>query len=151
VSWPINDLADAFFTLLRAAPGSPALAVYDGEVPDSPAPAFALVYFYIETPDGLMAPDAVPLTLDSEVIDARAYVQCVGSSAKTTTGEAAKSARAVAGRVRSQLLNKTLVVPDRSCFPIRWLEGTSPQRDEDIPGWTVFNQRDVYGWRSVPA
>lgn len=151
MSWAINDLANAFFTLLRAAPGSPALTVYDGEVPDSPAPAFALVYFYIETPDGLMAPDAVPLTMDTDVIDAWAYVQCIGSSAKTTTGEAAKSARAVSGRVRSQLQNARLTVPGRECFPIRWREGTSPQRDEDLPGQTYFNQRDAYSWRSVPA
>lgn len=151
MSWPINDLADAFFTLLRAAPGSPSLTVYDGEVPDDPVPAFALVYFYIETPDGLVAPDAVPLTMDTDVIDAWAYVQCIGTADQSATQLAAASARTVSGRVRSQAQNARLTVPGRSCFPIRWREGVPPQRDEDIPGRAVFNQRDVYSWRSVPA
>lgn len=146
MSWPIQDLADAFLAMARSAPGSPSLVVYDGVVPDTPALAFALVYFYIETPDGLMAPDAVPLTLDSDVIDSVAYVHSVGGAP-----EAPRAARAVAGRVRSAVLNKTLTVAGRTCFPIRWREGSPPQRNEEIPGRTVFDQVDMYGWRSVPA
>lgn len=146
MSWPIQDHADAFLALVRAASGSPLLTVYDGEVPDGSAPAYALVYFYIETPDGLVAPDAVPLTYDSDVIDARAYVHSVGQAP-----EAARAARAVAGRVRSAVLNRTLTITGRSCFPVRWREGQPPQRNEEIPGTTVFDQTDVYGWRSVPA
>lgn len=146
MSWPVQDHADAFLALLRAASGSPSLAVYDGVVPDSPEPAYALVYIYIETPDGLMAPDAVSLTLNSEVIDARAYVHCVGGDP-----EAPRAARGVAGRVRNAVHNRTLTIPNRSCFPVRWMEGSPPQRNEEIPGRTVFDQVDVYGWRSVPA
>jgi len=146
VSWPIQDHVDAFLALARAAAGSPALTVYDGEVPDDPAPAFALVYFFIETPNGLAAPDAVPLTFDSDVIDARSYVHCVGGEP-----EAARAARAVAGRVRAAVLNKTLIIAGRACFPVRWMEGQPPRRNEEIPGRTVFDQVDVYGWRSVPA
>lgn len=145
-TWPVQDLADAFFTLLRAAPGGlPALAVYDGAVPDGPEPAYALVYFYVETPDGLQAPDAVNITGDSDVIDAWAYIHCVGAEP-----EAARAARAVAGRVRAAVLNQTLTVAGRSCFPIRWREGQPPQRDENT-GRAVFDQVDVYGWRSLPA
>jgi hypothetical protein len=146
VSWPIQDHADAFLALARTATGSPSLTVYDGVVPDSPAAAFALVYFYIETPDGLMAPDAVPLTLDSEVIDARAYVHCVGGEP-----EAPRAARAVSGRVRNAVLNRRLVIAGRECFPIRLMESSPPRRNEEIPGRVVFDQTDVYGWRSVPA
>jgi hypothetical protein len=146
MSWPIQDLADAFLALLRAAPGSPSLTVFDGKVGDDAPPAFAVVYFYVETPDGLAAPDAVALTADSDVIDARAYVHCVGGEP-----EASRAARAVAGRVRGALLNRTLTVPGRTCFPIRWREGSPPQRNEEIPGRVVFDQTDVYGWRSVPA
>jgi hypothetical protein len=146
MSWPIQDLADAFLALLRSAPGSPSLTVYDGQVDDDAPPAFVVVYLYIETPDGLAAPDAVPLTLDSDVIDVRAYVHCVGGAP-----EASRAARAVAGRVRSAVLNKVLTVPGRTCFPIRWREGSPPQRNEEIPGRVVFDQTDVYGWRSVPA
>jgi hypothetical protein len=145
VTWPIQDEADAFLALLAAASGSPALAVYDGSVPDSPEPAYALVYFYIETPDGEAAPDAVSLNFDSDVIDAWAYVHCVGSQP-----QAARAARAVSGRVRAAVLNKTLTVANRSCFPIRWREGQSPIRDETT-GLVVFDQIDVYGWRSVPG
>jgi hypothetical protein len=146
VSWPIQDHADAYFTLLRSAPGSPSLAVYDGKVDDGAPAAYALVYFYIETPDGLVAPDAVPLTFDSDVIDSWAYVHCVGADP-----EAARAARGVAGRVRSVQLNKTLTIAGRSCFPIRWREGQPPQRNEEIPGATTFDVVDVYSWRSVPG
>jgi hypothetical protein len=146
MTWPIQDLADAFLALLATAPGGPpALAVYDGKVPDSPAPAYALVYILAQTPDGLAAPDAVNLTFDSDVIDLWAYVHSVGADP-----QGARAARAVAGRVRAAVLNKTLTVANRTCFPIRWREGQPPQRNEETgPG--VFDQVDVYGLRSVPG
>lgn len=146
MSWPIQDHADAFLTLLAAAIGSPSLAVYDGRVPDGPEPAYALVYFFIQTPDGLAAPDAVPLTMDSDVIDARAYVHCVGADPQ---GE--RAARAVAGRVRSTVLNKRLTISGREVAPIRWIDGQPPQRFEEVPGSPVFDLVDVYGFRSVPG
>ncbi len=146
MSHPIQDHFDAFVALLGSAAGSPPLAVYDGEVPVDPAPAFALVHFFIETPDGLAAPDAVPLTMDSDVIDSWAYVHQVGGSP-----QAARAARAVAGRVRAAVLNRTLTIPGRECFPIRWREGRPPQRSEEIPGRVVMDQVDVYSWRSLPV
>lgn len=142
MSWAIQAHADAFLAQLATAAGSPALVVCDGQVPDGTLPPYALVYFYIETPDGLVAPDKVPLTFDSDVIDARAYVHCVGSNAV--------AARAVAGRVRSAVLNVTLSIAGRSCFPIRWREGQPPQRNEET-GVLVMDLVDVYGWTSVPA
>lgn len=145
MSWPIQDLADAFFTLARSAPGLPALNVLDGAVTDGTVAPYVVVYFYIETPDGLQAPDAVNITGDSEVIDAWAYAHCVGGEP-----QAERAARGVAGRLRSVLLNKTLTVPGRSCFPIRWHEGQPPQRNEDT-GTTIVDQVDVYGFRSLPA
>lgn len=140
MSWPVQDHADAFLARLET---DATLIVYDGAVPKSPAASYALVYFFIQTPDGLIAPDAISLTLASTVIDARAYVHCVGGNAA--------SSRGVAGRVRSALLDVTLAVAGRSCFPVRWLEGQPPQRNEEIPASTVFDQVDVYGWRSVPS
>jgi hypothetical protein len=145
VSHVVQDLADAFLTLVGSAAGSPALAVYDSKVPPDPEPAYALVYFYIETPDGLVAPDAVPLTGDSDVIDAWAYVHCVGADP-----QAARAARAVSGRVRTAVLNKTLVVAGRECAPIRHDSGQPPRRDEDL-GPAVMDLVDVYRFRSVPA
>lgn len=144
-SFPIQDECDAFLALLAAAPGSPALVVCDGNVPDGTTAPYALVYFYIETPDGLAAPDAVSLNFDSDVIDAMAYVHCVGAEP-----QAPRAARGVAGRARAAVLNQTLTVVNRSCFPIRWREGQPPVRNEDL-GTVVFDQVDVYGWRSVPA
>jgi hypothetical protein len=135
-----DDDFQAFFGLLEA---DSTLNPYDGLVPASPAARYALVYFYVETPDGLQAPDAVNLTFDSDVIDAWAYVHSVGVTPA--------SARIQARRVRTAVLNKVLTVAGRTCFPIRWREGQPPQRDEDVPGAPVFDQVDVYSWRSVPA
>jgi hypothetical protein len=129
VTWPVQDLADAFLALLATAPGGPqALAVYDGAVPDGPAPAYA-----------------VPVTLASTVIDALAYVHCVGAEP-----QAARAARAVAGRVRAAVLDQVLTVPNRQCFPIRWDSGQPPVRNE-LTGLVVFDQVDVYRVRSVPG
>jgi len=156
MTWPIQDHADAFLALISDAPGGPPnLKVFDGEVAGdaligggtfSPDPPYALVYFYIETPDGLAAPDVVALTFDSDVIDAREYVHCVGADP-----EGARAARAVAGRVRSAVLNQRLTISGRDCAPIRWREGQPPQRNETVPGGAVFDLVDVYGWRSVPG
>lgn len=136
----IQDHCDAFLALLQA---DASLTPYDGQVPNGPADHYALVYFYIETPDGLVAPDAVDLTFDSDVVDARAYVHSVGPTPS--------SARTVSGRVRTAVLNQTLVISGRSCFPIRWREGQPPQRNEEVPGSPVHDQVDVYGFRSVPV
>lgn len=143
MSWPIQDHADAFLAAARAASGSPSLVVFDGKVDNGAVAPYALVYFSIETPDGLAAPDKISLTYASTAINARAYVHCVGGSAS--------NARAVAGRVRAAVLDLTLTIAGRSCFPVRWLEGQPPQRNEEIPSSPVFDQVDVYGWTSVPG
>jgi hypothetical protein len=136
----IEEHFQAFFALLEA---DATLNPYDGEVPANPAARYSLVYFYVETPDGLQAPDAVNITGDSDVIDAWAYVHSVGVTPA--------SARIQSGRVRAAVLNQRLTLAGRECFPIRWREGQPPQRDEDVPGDPVFDQVDVYSWRSLPA
>lgn len=147
MTWPIQDHFDAFKALLAAAPGGPpSLAVYDGAVPDGASAPYALVYFSIATPDGQAAPDAVSLHGDSDVIDARAIVHCVGAEP-----EAQRAARAVAGRVRAAVLNQRLAIAGRDCAPIRWIDGQPAARNEDIPGSPIFDEVDVYGWRSVPG
>jgi hypothetical protein len=144
MTWPIQDQADAFLALARTAPpSSPALTVYDGLVPKSPAASYALVYFSIETPDGVAEPDKISLTYASTAINARAYVHCVSIDAS--------GARAVAGRIRAGVLDQVLAIAGRSCFPIRWREGQPPQRNEDVPGAPVFDLVDVYGWSSIPG
>lgn len=134
-----EDHVAAFLALLTGA----ALTVYDGEVTGTPPAQYVLVYAYFETPDGLVAPDAISLAGDSIELDLRMYVHCVGVTPQ--------SARATADRVRTAVLDQVLTVTGRTCFPIRWREGQPPRRDEDIPGGPVHDQVDVYGWRSLPA
>lgn len=139
MTWPIQDHANALLALL-AADGQ--LTTYDGAVPKAPAAQYALVYIYMETPDGAVAPDRISLTLASTAINLRAYVHCVSGSAA--------GARGIAGRVRQLLLDVTPIVAGRTCWQIRWIEGQPPQRDEET-GATVFDLVDVYGFSSVPA
>jgi hypothetical protein len=146
MSWPVQDLFDGFWALLLAAPGSPTLVAYDSKVDDGAAPPYAKVEFYIQTPNGLVAPDAISLAGDSAAIDAVAVVHSIGGDP-----QAARAARAVSGRVRAAVLDKVLLISGRSCFPIEWIDGQPPQRNEEIPGTTVYDQTDVYGWRSVPG
>lgn len=115
--------------------------VYDGAVPDSPAGQYVVTDFYLATPDGLQAPDAVSLNFDSDVVDLQIYCHCVG-------GDAAAS-RAVSAQVRVALLNVTPVVVSRLCHPIRHRESAPPQRDEQT-GRLSLELTDVYGFRSVP-
>ena len=142
MTWPIQDHANAVLALLRAAPGSPALTVYDGVVPKSPDTQYVVVYAYVGTPDGETAPDKVPLTFNSDVIDLRIYCHCVGGDAS--------AARAVSGRVRAALLNVTPTIVGRTCWPIRWREGQPPQRNEETLT-VVMDQVDVYGLVTVPG
>jgi hypothetical protein len=154
VSWPIQDHCAAFLTLVASAPGGPpSLKVFDGSVTAdalfgggvfSADPPYVLVYFSIETPDGLTVPEWLSLTLTSVVINARAIVHCVG-----VEPEGAKAARAVAGRVRAAVLDQTLTVAGYSCNPVRWIEGQPPQRNEEVPGTAVFDVVDVYGWTAT--
>lgn len=145
MTWPVQDLADAFLALLRSAPGSPSLQVFDGAVPAGATTPYALVYLSREKPSASSAPDSSDLTFASRAIDTYAYVHCVGADP-----QAARAARAVAGRVEDAVLDKTLTVPGWQCSPIRWDSGNPPERNEET-GTAIFDQVDVYRWRSVPA
>jgi hypothetical protein len=48
------------------------------------------------------------------------------------------------------VLDVTPVVAGRVCFPIRWREGSPPQRDE-ATGPLVMDVVDVYSFTSVAA
>jgi hypothetical protein len=138
----LDDHAQAFLTLLRADVTPPAVVVLDGLVVGTQSLPYTLVYFYISTPDGLVAPDKVSLDFDSDVIEMWAYCHHVGGNAK--------SARIQAGRSRAAVLNRTPVVTGRSCWPVRWREGQPGDRNEDT-GATYVDLVDVYGFSSVPA
>lgn len=116
--------------------------VLDGFVPDGTPRPYLLVYMYLMTLDGLQAPDAVPLSFDSDVVDFWIYCHCVGGDAV--------AARSVSAQARLALLNVTPSVAGRSCFPIRHREGSPPRRDEET-GPLVMDQVDVYSFRSLPT
>lgn len=135
----IQDHADAGLNLLRADPG---LTVHDGEVADGSPDHYVLVYTFRLRPDGLVAPDKIPLTGQSVAVDMRMYCHCVGTTAM--------AARAIQGRVEALLLDVTPVVPGRECGMIRLLDGQQGSRNEQtLTG--VFDNVDVYGWTSVPG
>jgi hypothetical protein len=138
----LDDHALAFLALVRADITPTPVVVLDGKVDGTQALPYTLVYFYLSTPDGLAAPDKVSLDFDSDVIEMWAYCHHVGGSAQ--------AARVQSGRTRAAVLNKTLTISGRSCFPIRWREGQPASRDE-ATGSTYLDQVDVYGFTSVPA
>jgi hypothetical protein len=137
VSWSIQDHVDAGLGLLRADSG---LTVYDGAVPKSPADHYVLLYTYRELPTGLIAPQKIKLTGKSTVVNMWMYCHCIGTDAITS--------RAIQGRVQAALLDQTPVVAGRTCWPIRWVEGTQAQRDETT-GPLVIDNVDVYAWSSI--
>lgn len=141
----IREHADAVLALLRAAPGTTALTVYDGAVPEDPAtgrskpPPYALVYFADSDPE---EPDSRPLSGRPARYVLRAYVHSVGLTAS--------AARSVGERVRAALLNVRPTVAGRQCWPIRREDGQPPQRD-DSTGSAVMDRVDVYRLESEPA
>ncbi|MEU4399779.1 tail completion protein gp17 [Micromonospora orduensis] len=131
--------ADAVLARLRSAPGSPSLVVYDGQVPEGPAPAYVVVYLHADTPE---LPDSRSVQGASERFVLNVYCHSVGG--------AAVAARGVAQRVRGVLLDAVLSVPGRRCWPVRHVDSQPPQRDEST-GRLVMDQVDVYRLESVPA
>jgi hypothetical protein len=139
VSNILEDHAAAFLGLISGT----GLTTYDSQVAKGPPKEYVLVYPMFETPDGLLAPDALSLTLASTALDVSMYVHNVGVTAQ--------SARATASRTRGAVLDVAPVVAGRICFPVRWREGQPARRNEEIPGAPVFDEVHVYGWRSLPA
>lgn len=135
----LEDHAAAFLTLI----GGTGLTTFDSQVDDGAPDQYVLIYPAFETPDGQAAPDATSLTLASTALDVSVIVHAVGPTAQ--------SARATAARTRAAVLDQVLTVAGRTCFPIRWREGQPARRNEEIPGRPVFDQIDVYGWRSLPT
>jgi hypothetical protein len=139
VSNILEDHAAAFLGLISGT----GLTTYDSQVTAAPPAQYVLVYPLFETPDGLLAPDALSLTLASTALDVSMYVHNVGVTAQ--------SARATASRTRGAVLDVVPVVAGRICFPVRWREGQPARRNEEIPGAPVFDEVHVYSWRSLPA
>jgi hypothetical protein len=112
-------LANVGLNLLRA---DLSLKVYDGTVPSpTPAPPYVLVYTVIARPADA-ASGAHALSSLSSHWTASWYCHCVGGDAV--------AARAVAQRVRTQLLDVAPVVAGLSCGLIRQADSQPPARDE---------------------
>jgi hypothetical protein len=135
----VQGHVDAALGMLRANPN---LTVYDGKVDNGAPNAYVVVYAFRLRPDGLAAPDKVPLTGASTAVDMRLFCHSVGATAH--------AARTVQDQVEAALLDKTPAVTGRSCFPIRLLDGQQGIPDE-VTGTSVFDNTDVYGWTSVPG
>jgi hypothetical protein len=134
--------ADAVLALLTGAL-NPAIAVYDGKVPD-PTPNVAtnpwvLVYF-----DPGWPVDGAANSLDGNAVTYRLtlFTHSIAASAP--------AARAVAGQVRAALLNVRPVISGRSCWPIRWDDGTPTSLDETL-GFPVMDKVDVWKLQTAPG
>ena len=140
----IREHADAILALLRAAPG-PAMTVYDGAVPTNPTtgksypPPYVVVYFTDDDPE-----DADSRSIED--VHSRYVVRAYCHS----VGENGAASRAVADRVRGQLLGVVPTITGRSCFPIRREDGQPPKRDEST-GSLVMDRVDIYRLASEPA
>lgn len=135
--------AEAGLDLLRAVPN---LKVYDGAVRRAgaplPEPPYVLVYTFRRLPTGLAAPDKIRLTGNSRLVEMELYCHCVG--------ENAYASRAIQDLVEAALLDVRPAVAGRLCNPIRFVEGSPTDRNEQT-GHVYIDQTDVYGWWSVPS
>lgn len=131
---------------LQAAPGTPAMVVHDGRVPDAPAPGssppYVVVRFAFRKMTAGEAPASTSLTFDSMEYRVDVTVHSVGTDARSTRG--------VATRAETQLLNWAPAIAGRSCTPLRQVDGTTLEPNEAM-GVPVEQQVDVYRFRSLPA
>lgn len=111
------------------------LAVFDGQVPNAvppQQPPYVVVYTTVGRPAD--DPDN-PMSGRSATFQVRWICHCVGGNAIT--------ARAVAQRVRTQLLDQVLTVAGLVCAPIDWEESQPPQRDETT-GALVMDAVEIF-------
>jgi hypothetical protein len=129
-------VANAGLALLQADTG---LVVFDGGVPNpTPTPPYALVYTTVARPS-----DDPDNSGDgrSRVWNAAWIVHCVGANAA--------SARAVAQRVRTQLLDVTPVITGLSCNRIRMDPDAPPPQRDETTGVVVMDLTQTYRLRAT--
>lgn len=130
-------LTQVAFTLLAADPISPALVVLDGYAPSGQQPPYVLIYSTVDRPDSDLD---LPFNGRSSVWVTRWICHCIALSAS--------DARAIAQRVRTQLLDASPTVAGLSCGLIREEPAAPPQRDEEI-GYPVFDLIATYRLRAT--
>lgn len=131
---------------LQAAPGSPAMVVHDGKVPDAPDPGslppYVVVRFAFRKLTAGESPATTSLTFDSVTYRIDVTVHSVGVDARATRG--------VATRAETQLLNWMPTVTGRTCSPLRQVESTTLAPNDQM-GVSVEQQVDVYRFQSQPG
>ena len=146
----MTDLYDQAFVnvglnLLRADPG---LVVFDSKVPNGSRAPYVLVYTSLDRPD---VDGDLSFNGRSTVWVARWICHCVGE------GEDGVAARAVAQRVRTQLLDVQPVVLDANnqplpfaCGLIRKEPSVPPTRNETLGG-LVMDAVETYRLRATTS
>jgi hypothetical protein len=129
-------VANAGLALLTADAG---LVVFDGAVPNpAPAPPYCVVFTTVNRPseDPDNAADG-----RSRVWSAAWIVHSVGANAA--------AARAVAQRVRTQLLDVTPVISGLSCNKIRMDPDSPPPEKDETTGVVVMDAVSTYRLRAT--
>jgi hypothetical protein len=138
--------AAAILDRLRAAPGTPAMVVHDGKVPESPdpgsVPPYVLVRFVFRQLTATESPATTSLSFDSVTWQVDVQTHCVGTDSRST--------RAVKGRVRTQFLNWAPTVANRSCGRLKQIESVTLDPNEAM-GVPVEQVSDTYRFQSQPA
>ncbi len=129
-------LANLGLDLLRA---DTSLTVYDGKVPTGAVPPYCLVYTTVERPS---EDEDNAFDNRSRVWVVRWYCHCVGS------GDDASAARAVAQRVRTQLLDVRPTLSGFALSMIRQEVNNPPDRDEST-GKLMMDAVSVYRLRAT--
>jgi hypothetical protein len=118
-------MVDAGLNLLRADPITPALVVFDGPPTNpTPAPPYVVVWSAVEWP----ADDPQRDSLDNLSQHAVVHWFC------HIVAENQRSWRAIAQRVRTQLLNVRPTIAGMSPGLIRMEEGSSPPGADEVLG-----------------
>jgi hypothetical protein len=129
-------LVNAGLALLEADPD---LTVFDGKVPNGSRPPYVLVYTTVDRPDSDVD---LGFGARSKVWVTRWICHCVGA------GEDAAAARAIAQKVRTQLLDQTVTIPGLNTGLIRAEPATPPRRDESL-GTLVMDLVATYRLRAT--
>jgi hypothetical protein len=123
-------MVDAGLNLLRADSG---LTVYDGATPPKVVRPYVLVYTFVERPGDDTSSQALDGLTTRTIV--RWYCHCVGDTQMAS--------RAVAQRVRTQLLDQRPTIAGLSCGFIREDQADPPVKDEQV-GQPVFDSLAVY-------
>jgi hypothetical protein len=132
-------LANAWLALLNADPITPALVVFDGYVPAGTQPPYIVFYGYVTR---LRSNENNAADNKSKALISRAICHCVGGNSV--------QARAIAQRVRTQLLDARPTITGLSVGMVEQEEDQPPARDEST-GVPVFDLVQVYALNATAA